>query len=58
MNKEIDQFDIDAENEGKAINKSFRNKTDGFGKQLRRTYKIDGETFSTGEKHRRINRSH
>ncbi|HDY67354.1 MAG TPA: hypothetical protein ENH85_06170 [Candidatus Scalindua sp.] len=40
--------------ENNAISRAFYSKTMDFGKNLRMTYVVDGVTFRTGQKHRRI----
>lgn len=52
MNKQIDEIDIQAEREGKAIKKhnSIRPKNH----VIKKLYFVDGQPFSTGYKRRRI----
>lgn len=58
MNKKIDNIDIQAAQEGIAVGKAFRPKTQGFGKRLKKTYRLDGDVFLTGQKHRAIGRNY
>ncbi len=48
------EYDTQAEIEGIAISRAYRSRTHI---RLKRTYKIDGDTFCTGEKHRLIGRN-
>ena len=48
-------YEQDAENEGKAISRAFRSRSHI---RLKRTYKVDGDTFPTGEFHRSIGRNY
>lgn len=48
------EFDTQAESEGGAISRAYRSRTHI---RLKRSYKVDGETFCTGEKHRLIGRN-
>lgn len=50
--RRIDQFDRDAEREGQAI---YRHKRLAVRQpQLRKTYKVDGFTLPTGNRHRSV----
>ncbi len=48
------EYDMQAAIEGKAISRAYRSKTHI---RLKRSYKVDGDTFSTGQKHRLIGRN-
>ena len=52
--RQLDQFDIQAENEGIAISK--HSKAVIHAPQLKSTYKVDGYTFRTGNKHRSLDK--
>lgn len=49
-----DAYEQQAEREGEAISRAYRSRTHIV---LRRTYKVDGDTFSTGQFHRAIGRN-
>ena len=48
------EYNTQAEIEGNAISRAYRSRTHI---RLKRTYKIDGDTFPTGERHRLIGRN-
>jgi len=50
MHKQIDENDIQAEREAKAIIRSKQSRC--HTSHIRKTYKIDGDRFNTGQKHR------
>jgi hypothetical protein len=49
-----DAYEQQAEREGEAMSRAYRSRTHIV---LRRTYKVDGDTFPTGQKHRAICRN-
>ena len=50
-------FEQQAEREGGQISKSFKNRSPDFGLRLKRQYKVDGDMFPTGQKHRAVGRN-
>ena len=48
------EYDTQAAIEGKSISRAYRSKTHI---RLKRSYKVDGDTFPTGQKHRLIGRN-
>lgn len=52
-----DIYDVQAGRESSAIKRAFKNKSRDFGLRLKKQYRVDGDSFPTGQKHRLVGRN-